>query len=279
VDNAVKLLDKLEKRLGRFAIRNLMTYIVGFNALVYILTYLDTTNMFLSKLVLIPSHVLRGEIWRLITYVFIPPQTSPLWIVFALYFYYLVGNALENEWGSFKFNAYYLIGMLCTTIAVFSTGGIATAIYLNTSLFLAFARIYPDFTLMLFFILPVKVKYLAWLEWFFLIYTIATMPLSLSAAAIAAIINYFVFFGKDIITRTKTGSQVRYNRIRFNANLPKDFTMHKCTVCGKTEKDDPKAEFRYCVDCEGDYEYCMDHLYNHQHVKKESDDSGEHEVL
>jgi len=246
-----------------------MTYIVGFNALVYVLTYLDHTNMFVNKLMLIPSYVLNGQIWRLITFVFIPPATSPFWIIFTLYFYYLIGSSLENEWGSFKFNLYYLIGMICTIIAAFTTGGVGTAIYLNTSLFLAFARIYPDFTLLLFFILPVKVKYLAWLEWFFLIYTVATMPLSISAAAIAAIVNYFIFFGKDIITRTRTVTQVRYNRKRFRVDLPKDFTMHKCTVCGKTEKDDPKAEFRYCVDCEGDYEYCMEHLYNHQHIKKE----------
>ena len=154
-------LDKLEKRLGRFAIKGLMMYIVAITGVVYAFSYFDNGRFVIGKLMLIPQLVLRGEVWRLVTYIFIPPNTSIMWILFTLYFYYMVGNALEQEWGSFKFNMFYLTGMIGTTIAAFITGYGATSLYLNLSLFLAFAKIYPDFELLLFFVIPVKVKYLA----------------------------------------------------------------------------------------------------------------------
>lgn len=267
----MKWLDRLERKFGHFAIKGLMTYIVGLNAIVFFLMRIDTTGAFVNKLVLYPQRVLKGEVWRLITYVFIPPSTSPLWIIILLYFYYMVGNALEHEWGSFRFNIYYLVGMLGTTIAAFFTPWGTTAVYLNLSLFLAFARLFPDFELLLFFVLPVKVKYLAWLNWGLIAYTVVFGIIPDKIAAVVSIVNYFVFFGKDIVTRTKTSRKAYSNRKRFRSELPRNFTMHKCTICGITEKDNPHMEFRYCVDCEGDYEYCMDHLNSHEHVKKNSD--------
>jgi len=260
--------DKLERKFGNIAIKGLMGYIVGLNAFVYLLTnFLDTTGTYTAKLMLIPELVLRGEVWRLFTYIFIPPEASWVFILFVLYFYYMVGNGLEREWGSFRFNIYYFIGMVGTTIAAFLTGGGTTAVYLNLSLFLAFARIYPDFQLLIFFILPVKMKYLAWLNWAFIAYTVVFEPVPFKVAALVSIINYFVFFGKDIVTRTNTGRQVYYNRKRFNANLPKMAYIHKCKICGITEKDNPQMDFRYCADCEGNHEYCMKHLETHEHVK------------
>jgi membrane associated rhomboid family serine protease len=266
----VNWLDKLEQKFGHFAIRGLMTYIVGLNAFVYLLMYIDRTGTFIDKLMLYPSLVLQGEVWRLITYIFIPPQASPLWIIFALYLYYLIGNGLEHEWGSFRFNMYYLLGMIGTTAAVFITGGGATSTYLNLSLFLAFAHVYPDFQLLLFFILPIKIKYLAWLSWAGIGITVLFQPLPYKIIAIVSIINYFIFFGRDFFTSAKTRRQVYSNRKKFNAKLPRNFTMHRCTICGITEKDDPNMDFRYCIDCEGDYEYCMEHLKTHEHVKEEN---------
>lgn len=259
-------LDRLERRFGRFAIKGLMSYVVGLNAFVYLMAYIAPEGV--SKLVLIPELVMKGEVWRLVTFIFIPPETTILWIFFILYFYYLVGSSLEHEWGSFRFNIYYLIGIIGTAASAFITSGGATAVYLNLSLFLAFARLFPDFQLLLFFILPVKVKYLAWVDWAFIAYTVLTGDFPVKMAAVVSVINYFIFFGRDIITRTKSNRQAYYNRRRFNVNLPKDFTIHRCVVCGKTEKDDPKMDFRYCADCEGDYEYCMDHLHTHEHIKK-----------
>jgi membrane associated rhomboid family serine protease len=260
-------LDKLERRFGRYAIKNLMVYIVGMTGIVYALTYVSSSSFIIGKLMLIPQLVLRGEVWRLVTYLFIPPSSSPMWILFVLYFYYMVGSALESEWGSFRFNIFYLMGMLGTTAAAFITGYGATSLYINMSLFLAFARIYPDYELLLFFVLPIKVKYLAMVDWAFFFFTLLFGDMASRLVAVVSIINYFLFFGKDILSRTKSSRQVHSNRRRFRAELPKDFTIHRCTTCGKTEKDDPNMDFRYCPECEGDYEYCMDHVRNHEHKK------------
>lgn len=260
-------IDKLERKLGRFAIRNLMAYIVGITGIVYALSYFDRSGFVIGKLMLIPQLVFRGEVWRLITYIFIPPASSPIWILFVLYFYYMIGTTLEHEWGSFKFNLFYLMGMMGTTAAAFITGFGATALYLNLSLFLAFARIYPDYELLLFFVLPVKIKYLAMLDWVFIAFTVLFGDMSSKLVAVVSILNYFLFFGREIISNSKSNRQVYNNRKRFRAELPRDFTIHRCTVCGKTEKSDPNMDFRYCPECEGDYEYCMDHVRDHEHIK------------
>jgi membrane associated rhomboid family serine protease len=262
--------DKLERKYGRFAISNLMKYIVLFNALAFILSYIAPTGPFISKLMLIPDLVMKGEVWRLFTYIFIPPNLSPIWIIFALYFYYLIGTGLEQEWGSFKFNLYYFLGMIGTTIAAFITKSPATATYLNLSLFLAFARIYPDFEILVFFVLPVKVKYLAYFDWFLIITAIIFGPIPLKAAAAASLVNYFIFFGKDILKRTKNKREVYNNRQKFKIDLPDNVAIHKCTICGITEKDDPNMEFRYCSRCDGLHEYCMEHLHNHEHIKEDN---------
>ncbi|MDP4092395.1 MAG: hypothetical protein Q8920_03450 [Bacillota bacterium] len=267
----MKWLDRLERKFGRFAIKGLMYYIVILNAVVFLLMHIDNQKAYtiLDKLMLDPSRVLHGEVWRIFSFVLIPPDTSsPFWIIFVLYFYYMIGTALEHEWGSFKFNVYYLIGILVTAAASFITGIGSTALYLNLSLFLAFAYIYPNYEILLFFILPVKVKYLAWIEVGYVVYAVITEPLYMKIAAIVSLLNFVIFFGKAIITHTSVKRSSYYNRSRFNANIPKNFTLHKCVICGVTEKENPKMEFRYCNDCEGDYEYCMDHLYTHQHVKK-----------
>jgi hypothetical protein len=266
----MKWLYKLERSLGRYSIRNLMKYIVFLNAAAFVLIYLDQTGFIYSKLVLIPQLVLRGEVWRVLTFIAIPPDFSPIWIAFALYFYYMVGGALEHEWGTFRFNVYYFLGILATIAVSFIFGVTVTPTYINLSLFLAFARLYPNFELLMFFILPVKIKYLAMLQWAFIAFTVLTGSMPSKVMAIVSIINFFIFFGKDIATGVKSTRQVQVNRQRFKVDLPTDFTYHKCTVCGKTEKDDSKLEFRYCDKCEGDYEYCMEHIRDHEHVVKPS---------
>lgn len=263
----MNLLDRLERWLGRFAIKNLMLYIVSLNLAVFLLMKFDVTGSFFMKLILIPSLVLKGEVWRIFTYVLIPPTSSIFWILFTLYFYYMIGSSLEHEWGSFRFNVYYFIGFLCTTVAAFYTGGTGSSLYLNTSLFLAFARLYPDFQILLFFVLPIRIKYIAWFNWALIAYAILFQPLPFKAAAAASVVSYFIFFGKDIVTNTRSSRNAYYNRQRYQSQLPKNYTIHKCTICGITEKDDPRMEFRYCVDCDGDYEYCMNHLETHEHIK------------
>ncbi|HYQ48190.1 MAG TPA: hypothetical protein VEP69_03915 [Thermodesulfovibrionales bacterium] len=265
------MLDRLERRFGRYAIRQLIVYIVGINGLVYLLRYGMPQSDAISKLRLDPQLILQGELWRLLSWIFIPPSASLVWIFFILYFTYMVGIGLEQEWGSFRFNVYYLTGMTATVLAAFIVNEGSTAIYLNLSLFLAFAAVYPEFEILLFFILPVKVKYLAWVNWAFIAFTVLTAPMAGKAAALVSVANYFLFFGPAFVRgarRRGTAYQRRSSFSRsFHAPLKKG-AMHKCMVCGITEGDDPVMEFRYCSTCEGHYEYCMKHLKDHEHIKE-----------
>lgn len=194
-------IDRLNQKFGRYGIRNLMTFIVGGMAVVYLaelLLYPMTGFSLSSVLAFNRSAVLRGQIWRLITFIFIPPDSSILFILFSLYFYWLIGNALENQWGAFRFNLYYLCGMICTVVAGMITG-YATNSYLNLSLFLAFALMYPDYEVMVFFILPVKMKYLALLD----VVGLAVMFIMDSWAGRIALLvslgNVILFFRRDFI--------------------------------------------------------------------------------
>jgi membrane associated rhomboid family serine protease len=261
-------LNKLERRFGRLAIPGLMYYIIILNAVVYFLMYLDKSGTVYNMLTLEPSLVMQGQIWRLVTYIFIPPTTSLLFIVFVLLFYYMVGSGLEQEWGSFKFNLYYLVGMLATTIAAFLTGGGAvTAVYLNLSLFLAFAHLFPDYEVLIFFIIPLKVKYLAWLNWAFIAFTVITQPLPDKVVALVSITNYLLFFGPDLIRHTQRRKQVYDNRKKFNNENTYESPVHVCEYCGMTEKTDPQMEFHHCPECDPKYEYCSKHIQIHKHMK------------
>lgn len=264
----MNFLDKFDRKYGKYAISNLMTYIIFLNGVVFLFSYISPSSNIVGLLTLEPSLVMKGEIWRLITFIFIPPETSIFWVLFVLYFYYLVGTGLEQEWGSFKFNIYYFVGILATIIAAFISGFGATSAYLNLSLFLAFAYVYPNYEILLFFILPIKVKYLSWLNFAIIGFSVIFKPLPLKAAALASVVNFFVFFGKDIIKNVGNKKTVYGNRKRFDYSESKKEYMHKCTVCGITEKDNPNMEFRYCTKCDGYHEYCMDHLNSHEHIKE-----------
>lgn len=264
------LLDRLERKFGKFAIKGLMTGIIGINLAVYLITmFTDTEGRLVNLLIMNPAKVMEGEIWRLITFIFIPPFAQLIWIIFTLYFYYLIGSGLEHEWGSFKFNVYYLVGMIGTVGAAFISGGEVTAVYLNLSLFLAFASVYPNYQILLFFILPIKIKYLAILNAAFLIWTFFSSGLTGKLAIAAAFANFLLFFGKEMVFRVTRKGTSYYSKKQFTSKIPKIETFHCCTVCGRTEKDDINLEFRYCSGCEGDYEYCMEHLKDHEHKKAE----------
>lgn len=211
----MKWLNKLERKFGRYAIRDLMLYIVVLNGVVFAADLLIPKSNLYGKFVLDPIKVLSGEVWRLVTFLFLPPFTSYVWILLTLYFYYMVGSNLENLWGSFRFNLYYLIGILGTIAASFITMSPVTPVHLNLSLFLAFAFLFPNFEILIFFILPVKIKYLAWLEWAFIVYNIIFYPMMWKLGAIVSIINYFVFFGPDLVERIKIRWVTYKNRRRF----------------------------------------------------------------
>ncbi|HHY82034.1 MAG TPA: rhomboid family intramembrane serine protease [Clostridiales bacterium] len=211
----MKWFHKLERKFGRYAIRDLMTYIVVLNAVVYVITMFVPQSNLYFKFSLNPSAILRGEVWRLVTFLFLPPDTRPIWIVFTLYFYYLIGSSLEHQWGSFRFNLYYLVGVLSTIAAAFIGFSVVTTEHLNLSLFLAFAHLFPNYELLIFFFLPVKVKFLAWFNWAFILFSIVFNPLPWKLAAIASVVNYFLFFGPELKTTIKLRWQTYKNRRRF----------------------------------------------------------------
>src|SRR5690554_5863822 len=205
-------LDKLEKKFGRFAIPNLMYYIVMTMAAIYIIQYLFQIplNFYLA---FIPSLVWQGQFWRIITFIFIPPASSLIFFAFVLYFYYMIGITLENEWGTFRFNLYYLFGMIGTIIAALITG-FGTSVYLNLSLFLAFAYLFPNMEVRLFFIFPIKIKWLAYLNWGVFIFNFIFGTMAQRVVILASLINFFIFFGRDFIDYIKY--QRKYGATRRN---------------------------------------------------------------
>jgi hypothetical protein len=195
-------LNKLERKFGRYAPQDILIYITVTMFIVYLISLLTPQYNVIPYLSLIPSLVLKGEVWRLISFIVIPPDSSPLFIFFALYFFYLIGSSLEAKWGSFRFNAYYIIGIIGTIISAFLSGG-ATNLFLNLSLFFAFATIYPDYEIMLFFAIPVKIKYLALLDALYFVFIIIMGSFTDKLACIAAILNFLLFFGVDFIKNIK----------------------------------------------------------------------------
>ena len=262
----MKFIDKLERKFGKYYIKNLMTIIILGMILVYLLTFISGNSLLINNLILDPKKVMEGEVWRLITFIFIPNIGGIISFIFSIYFYYISGVGLENEWGEFKFNLYYFLGVLTTIIFSMITGARATGTFINLSLFLAFARIYPNHRILLFYILPIKIKYLAILNWILIIVSLLQSgSLGNMLITLVPILNFFIFFGKDIITGTKS-SAINFNRQqKFKSQIKEREVLHVCEVCKITEKENPKMEFRYCSKCTGKRCYCENHIKNHNH--------------
>ena len=188
-----------------------MKYIVAAMATVYILDRVFSTFSFSSMLSLDMAAIMHGQIWRIITFIFIPPSASIIFIVFALYFYYIIGTTIENEWGSFAFNVYYFIGILGCIIGAVITG-YGTNTFLNLSLFFAFATMYPDFQVLLFFFIPIKLKWLAYLDAAIYLYYFIMGSWSIRIQILFSLANFFLFFGKQLFQRLS--QQIRYLKNR-----------------------------------------------------------------
>jgi hypothetical protein len=255
-------LNRAEARLGHLAIPGLPQIIVGFNALVFILHKLNPH--FVEKLTLDPSRIMQGEVWRLVTYLFIPSFGAPFadWLLVAFYlmFLWFVGTGLEEAMGAFKLNVYYLLGMIGVTIAAWISheGGFSNGI-LNTAMFFAFARFYPEVVIYVMFILPVKVKWMAWFSAALLLLGFLAADWPYRLALIAALMNYSLFFGSDIIRDARHRGQVASRRKRFDREIQsvESEALHRCAVCGRTEQVAPDLEFRVARDGQ---EYCREHL-------------------
>lgn len=268
------LLDKLERGLGRFAIPNLSLYLVIGQVFVLLSAMLGLLD--LSNFVLVPELVRHGEAWRLVSFVFMPPPPGMfgyIFTAFAWYIFYLMGGALEGFWGEFRFNLFLFTGYALTVAAAFITPlSPTTNLFIATSVFLAFAWLNPDFELAIFFILPVKIKWLALLTWLLNGYYLFVGGWPLRLQILASVGNFLLFFARDIVRtmrhRKKTMTQ-HARRIATANDEPE--VRHRCATCGKTNLTHPQMDFRYCSKCAGDLCYCADHIFAHDHVLTDSD--------
>jgi len=249
----MKVIDTLERHFGRFAIPNLIRVIAAFNALVFVLGHLNPA--LIGFLDLTRDGLARHEYWRLITYIFIPKTTNPIFFVLALMWMWSIGNALEAIWGAFKVNLFYLVGMIGTTLAAVFFGAEFSNTMLNLSLLFAFARYYPDQMLLF---PPIPIRWLAWILLALMLVNFATASTAYQMALLAAMANYALFLGPEIIAQARQGREVTTRRRRFaEASLPSDEALHRCSVCSRSEQGNPDLEFR--VGRDGN-EYCMEHL-------------------
>jgi membrane associated rhomboid family serine protease len=268
----MRLLDRLERRIGWFAIRNLAIYIVIGNAIVWLIGFVFIDGDLVSRLVLVPDRVFSGEIWRVFTFIFLNAYGGfPFFVLIELYFIYMIGQNLESYWGAFRFTFYYFFSILLTVAVSLLTGiSVAGARYVHLSLFFAFAAVAPDMQLLLFFIIPVKIKYLSWIAWAFTAYEFVSAPgWPARLIILASLVAYAMFFGAQIRRQIKSNRKAHGNRRDFNRKISGarviKASFHKCEVCGVTEKDSPDMDFRYCSKCEGNYEYCAAHIRDHIH--------------
>lgn len=271
----MKLLDTLERKLGPFAVPNLTLILLAAQAIGFLLTSAKPAQV--NDMVLIMDQVYAGEFWRLGTFLFVPPTDSFIFIFFALYFFWLTGSALEANWGHVRYNLYVLIAYLATLGAsALVPNEPASSGFIGLSVYLAFAYLYPHFEVLLFFILPVKIKYLAILAWIGIFLAFATGDWLIKALTVASVANFLLFFGKDILFRVSHGKR----RMEWQAKQlrQRNKPFHQCTICGATEKTHPKMDFRYCSKCEGSYEYCAEHLPTHEHVKKDQPAESSHDA-
>ena len=280
----------------RFGIPRLMMIIVVGNLAVWLLSQMDTTKSFLNLLYFEPALFCHGQVWRLVTFIFVPSSNGLLWMAISLYFYYFIGSSLENAWGAGKFTIYYLTGMALTVlyslVFYWITGlplPVASAYYLNMSMFFAFATLWPDQMVLLFFFIPVKMKWLAWADVALFVLSILqlltagttgivfTYSLGLALVPVMAIVNYLLFCGDWLFdyfrpSHVRRRTTQRARTIQFKQATQKAQAQNekapyrrKCAVCGRTDRDYPDLEFRYCSRCAGYHCFCIDHINDHIH--------------
>ena len=269
-------------------IPNLMLYIVLGTAVVYLMSSLAGNYYLYSLLYFDRELILQGQVWRLITYPLTYNAGSLLLTAISLFCYYSLGRAMENIWGTLRFNLYYLSGVVMMDIYCMIFGGYASVSYLNLSLFLAYATLFPDAHFLLFFIIPIKAWVFALIDLLSVLMGLITNPFPYNLFSVISLANYFLFFGKDVLNvipiswranarrlvRRQPKQQKKAKIIEFDAGsyeaskaTPKAPYTHRCTVCGRTDVSNPELEFRYCSRCKGYYCYCEDHISNHSHIQ------------
>lgn len=280
----MNFLNKLERKYGKYAIQNLPMIMIFLYVIGYVIELFQPSLITLFQLE--PYRILHGQIWRIVTWLFIPPSSLDLFTVLVLYCYFSLGRSLEHAWGSFRFNLYIFSGIFFTVIGAFVLyaifyviyGGPVTGFgflfntyYINMSIFLAFAMTFPEEQLVLYFLIPIRCKWLGLVYGILILMDFIQGGWAVRVTIIASLFNFILFYllsGK--LTRFSP-QQVRrrkdFKRKVKNAQV-KSITKHKCAVCGRTEQDGDNLEFRFCSKCDGNYEYCQDHLFTHTHMKK-----------
>lgn len=293
-------MKRLRSRFERFCfahrdkgLPNLMLYVSIGTAIVYLMTVFGQSYALYNLLCFDRAAILRGQIWRLFTYVFTYGigYNNLLLVAVSLLCYYSLGQAMEHAWGTFRFNLFYLTGIILMDAfaLIFGTG--ATVTYLNLSLFLGYATMYPDSRFLLLFIIPVKAWFFALFDLLLTFYDVLRLTAAgafpFSIYPLIAIGNYFLFFGKDVLNVIPFSWRARIRRLftkkpakksgtipfrpvnsyKAEHAAPKEPYTHRCTICGRTDLSDPGLEFRYCSRCHGYHCYCEDHINNHIHIE------------
>ena len=269
-------INKLERKIGRFAIQNLMKYVIACYLLGVAAYYFNAS--ILDFFVLSPAYIMQGQVWRLVSWLLIPSTTQLLFVAIMCFLYYRLGSILEGTWGAFKFNLYFFSGMFFTVageflLYFFYSGPVTTLVspfYINLSLLLAMAVTYPDMELRLLFAIPVKIKYIGYFYGAYNVYLILTEPNTVRMLIIASLLNFILFFlfvirNSPFPAVAFRKSRPKYKPERKGRDKRAKDNVHKCVVCARTEVDHPDLDFRYCSKCKGSYEYCQDHLFTHIH--------------
>ena len=294
-------MSKFEKKFGKYAFSNLSLYLIICYVIGYVIMLIKPE--FLSVLSLDPYKiVMEFQIWRLFTWVIIPPDGLSLWVIISLYFYWSLGTSLERTWGTYRYNVYLFTGFLCTILGsflcllvgtlqyhpIFSQYGMSLAetmayvgawasasfstFYVNMSILLLFAFTFPDVQVLLMFIIPIKVK---WIGIAYAVLLGVNVVLYLISGAlpnviliVMSLLNFIIFFIRHK-RRVKLSPKQMKRRVVYRTQTRRATAAarHKCAICGRTEADGEELEFRYCSKCVGNYEYCQDHLFTHTHVK------------
>jgi len=249
------MMAQLERVFARFAIPGLIRYVVALNALVFLLVHLNPD--YAQVLALDRAAILRGEVWRVVSWIFLPETQSLFWIIFYLLFTWWLGDLLEESWGTFRLNAYYFLGMALCIASAFVFGASGGNLFLNLSLFLAVATLAPNLEILIFFILPVKIKWVALVSLIFPAGVLLFGPLAAKMVVVVCLGNYLVFFAPAYFRGALASQRDRGRKSRFSAaSLPADEALHTCAVCGATERTHPDADFRVSADGR---EYCSEH--------------------
>ncbi|MDP3279340.1 MAG: hypothetical protein Q8Q09_29380 [Deltaproteobacteria bacterium] len=259
-------LTKLERKYSRYVLGNLTYPLVGMMGVVFILALANPG--IIHAIDLNRDAVLHGEVWRLVTFLFVPPSLSPLWILFELAFLFQMGSMLESRWGAFKYQAYWFLGWIFTLIAGLALNLNPSNTYLLSSVFLAFATLYPEYQLMLLFIIPVRVKWLGWLAALGLVSQVGLGAGLARFFPLIVMAHYLLFFGPTLVDMlrdfSKRGRNAQKQKLTREASVAVESSARACAICGASESD-PAVDIRVCTcaKCGKPTIYCLDHARNH----------------